>query len=219
LRRNRGAAAFRRNKPTNSGAAVKSPWRGPLVSSGHENIHPFGATSLKTSTVQRLAIAGALSLGLAASAACAQDRPARPGAPHAQGPRGPDGHQRFTEMKQRREQRLHDLLQIRPDQDAAFRVFLAAVEQARPQRGREAGPRRGPGPQARLSAPERLDRLTQRAAERQQRLQKTTAAVKTFYAVLSAEQRKAFDELPLIRIGDRHGGHRGGRFQGRPSIG
>jgi len=44
-------------------------------------------------------------------------------------------------------------------------------------------------------------------------------AVKTFYAVLSAEQRKAFDELPLIGIGGRHAVHGGGRFRGRPSIG
>jgi hypothetical protein len=137
-------------------------------------------------------------------------------------------------MKQRRQQRLHDLLQIKPDQETAFRTFAAAIDQARPERGQRPDGAKGPGargpgaqPPAPLTTPERLDRMNQRmaqrTAERQQRLQKTTAAVKTFYAVLSPEQRKAFDELQVIKIGGRHGPGRhwggrmmGGRFQGPP---
>jgi Spy/CpxP family protein refolding chaperone len=167
--------------------------------------------------IQRLAIGGALALGLAVSAASAQERPAAPGfaAPqaHGQALRAPDRAQR----EGRRLQRLHDLLQIRPDQDGAFRAFTVALEQARPQRGERAEGRER-GAQASLTAPERLDRLAQRMAERQQALQKTSAAVKTFYAVLSPEQRKAFDQLPLIRIGERHRGP-GGRFGGAPRLG
>ena len=195
---------------------------------------------MKTTPFQRIALAGALTLGLAVSAAAAQDRPAGPGGPQAQGapgargpgqrgPRGGDRQKLFAEMKQRREQRLHDLLQIKPDQEAAFRTFTAALDQARPQRGQRPDGAKGPGaqPPAPLTTPERLDRMNQRmaqrTAERQQRLQKTTAAVKTFYAALSPEQRKAFDELQLIKIGGRHGPGRhwggrmmGGRFQGPP---
>ncbi len=197
-------------------------------------------------TFQSIAIAAAacLSLGLAVSAAGAQDRPAGPGGgAQAQGPqtkgdwarRGPRGADReklFAEMKQRRQQRLHDLLQIRSDQEGAFRTFLAALEQARPQRTpgqdrrRPGGPGHpGSGPQEGLTTPERLDRMNQRIAERQQRAQKTTAAVKTFYAVLTAEQRKAFDELPILKVGERHrggpgfggpGGHWGGRMMRGP---
>lgn len=184
------------------------------------------------STIHHIALAGALCLGLAATAAVAQDRPAAPGAPQAGAPRGfgqrgPDRQKLIAEIKQRREQRLHDLLQIKPDQETAFHTFLTSMEQARPQRGQR--PDGASGPNARgaeaqhLTTPERLDRLSQRmaerTAERQQRLQKTTAAVKTFYAVLTPEQRKAFDDLPLMRIGDRHhdrpwGGRMGRRFQG-----
>jgi protein CpxP len=192
--------------------------------------------SLMKPTVQRIVVAGVLCLGLAASAAAAQDRPAGPGGPSAagapdpgaRGPRGGDRQKLFAEMQHRREQRLHDLLQIKPDQETAFRTFVAALEQARPQRGLDGA--RGPGAaaQAPLTAPERLDRMTQRmaerTAERQQRLQKVTAAVKTFYGALTPEQRKAFDELPLLKVGGdgRHGdGHWGGRmmrgrFQGPP---
>lgn len=194
------------------------------------------------STFQRIAVAGVLSLGLAVSAAAAQDRPAGPGGPQAQGQRGPwgpgargprggDRQKLFAEMQHRREQRLHDLLQIKPDQEAAFHTFLAALDQARPHHGqRQDGKGRGAGaqgaPKAPLTTPERLDRMNQRmaerTAERQQRMQQTTAAVKAFYAVLSPEQRKAFDDLPVLKTGGRHhgfGGHWGGhmmrdRFEG-----
>lgn len=171
------------------------------------------------STFRRIAAAGVacLSMGLAASA-LAQDRPAVAGragsglAPGPLGPRGADRPNPLAETKQRREQRLQDLLQIRPDQEPAFRTFLITLEQGRPQLAPGAGPRRQDGPggfaaadRERLTTPERLDRMAQRMAERQQRTQKTVAAVKSFYAVLSPEQRKAFDALPVMRIGDGPG--------------
>ena len=163
-------------------------------------------------TFHRIAAASALCLGLAVSAAVAQDRPAGPGGPQAQGQhRGGDRQKFFAEMKQRREQRLHDLLQIKPDQETAFRTFVSSLEQLRPQHGpgQAQGPGgRGPGAGERmpLTTPERLDRMAQRETERQQRLQKETAVVKTFYAALTPEQRKVFDMTPELL---RDGGHDG----------
>jgi hypothetical protein len=177
--------------------------------------------SLMKPTFQRIAVASALCLGLAASAA-AQDRPAGPGGPQAQGPhRGGDRQPFFTQMRQRREQRLHDLLQIKSDQEPAFRTFVASLEQLRPPRGPgqthgQGAPdqgARGPGAGQRmpLTAPERLDRMARRMAERQQRLQKETAAVKTFYAALTPGQRKVFDMTPMM-LGGGHGGGPGGHM-------
>ena len=177
-------------------------------------------------TFQRIAVASALCLGLAASAAAAQDRPAGPGGPQAQGQhRGGDRQKLFAEMRQRREQRLHDLLQIKADQEPAFHTFVTSLEQLRPQRGpgqgqgKDAqGPAgRGPGAGQRmpLTTPERLDRMAQREAEHQQRLQKETAAVKTFYAALTPEQRKVFDMSPGLLRGGRGGGHGFGRHMWR----
>src|ERR1700761_915860 len=145
-------------------------------------------------TFQRLAVASALCMGLAASAAAAQDKPAGPGGPQAQGQhRGGDRQKMFAEMKQRREQRLHDLLQIKADQEPAFHTFLTSLEQLRPQHG----PGQDKGHDGRdqhmpLTTPERLDRMAQRQAERQQRMQKAAAVIKTFYAALTPEQRKVF---------------------------
>jgi hypothetical protein len=153
----------------------------------------------------RVALASVLCLGLAAAAA-AQDRRPAPGG---------DRQKPSEDRNLRREQRLHDLLQIKPDQEGAFRTFVAALEQARPERGRgrDRGPQGGAqGQAAPLTTPERLDRQAQGLAEAQQRLQKTSAAVKTFYAALTPEQRKAFDAMPvLIRTGDEGRGP-GGRF-------
>jgi protein CpxP len=175
---------------------------------------------------KRAAAASALCLGLAAfaTAGAAQDRPSPAGpagaagqrAPgqRAPGQRGADRQKMFEEMRQRREQRMHDLLQIKPDQEAAFHTFLTAVapphrEGKDGQRGPSAGPGREHGPWAKpKTTPERLDRMTARLA----RMQATIAATRTFYAALSPDQRKAFDALPMA--GGRGHGHRGFRGHG-----
>ena len=182
---------------------------------------------------KRAAAASALCLGIAAAGlAGAQDRPQGP--PPGAGQRGPgrpgfDGRKFVEEMRQRREQRMHDLLQIKPNQEAAFHAFTAAM-QPPPRDGKPGGPggpgrERGRGPEAArpqaapMTTPERLDRMQMRMAERQARFQQTAAAIRTFYAALSPEQRKAFDVMPMM--GGEHGGHRGGgRFgSGRPGFG
>jgi len=173
-------------------------------------------------TFQRVALAAVLGFGLVVSAA-AQDRGPGPGGT-VPGARGADRQKLFEDMQHRREQRLHDLLQIKPDQETAFRTFASSLEQPRPGRGqRQGGPgqrRLGPGNEGEtLTTPQRLDRAAQRLADAQQRLQKQSAAVKTFYAVLNPDQRKAFDAMGGVGFGRGGGfGHRGGfmrsRFEG-----
>jgi hypothetical protein len=164
-------------------------------------------------TLQRVALAAALGLGLVAAAA-AQDRAPGPGG--ADGPRRAE-RQKLVEGRQHsREQRLHDLLQIKPDQESAFRTFVSSIEQSRPQRGQRLQ-KRAQDELPTLTTPQRLDRQARRLAERQQRLQAQTAAVKTLYAVLSPDQRKAFDAMDGAGLG-RGSGRRGGfirsRFEG-----
>ncbi|HEY4031438.1 MAG TPA: Spy/CpxP family protein refolding chaperone [Caulobacteraceae bacterium] len=198
-------------------------------------------------TVQRVALAAALGFGFVVSAA-AQDRgpgPTGAGPGRHAGQRGGDRQKLFEDIQHRREQRLHDLLQIKPDQETAFRTFVTAEEQLRPKRGPgrdgaakpgggqsgQPGARRG-GPEgqqrALMTTPERLDRQLQRLAEVQQRMQKQAATVKTFYAAMSPEQRKVMDEFPATGMGGRHGHGFGGhgfggrgrfmheRFEGQP---
>lgn len=168
---------------------------------------------------KRAAFAGVLCLTLAgAVGASAQDR--QPGPPGRNaGQRAAERQKMFEEFKQRREMRLHDLLQIKPAQEGAFKAYLAAIEPA-PKDHPMPAPGAMPKP---LTTPERLDRAAQRIAEMQKRL----AATRTFYAGLSPEQQKAFDELGPMggRGGHGHhgfgghggwGGHRGPGGPGGP---
>jgi hypothetical protein len=156
-------------------------------------------------TFQRLAILGVLGMSLCtAASALAQERPGGAGGPPSEARAGE--HQKmFEDMKHRREQRLHDLLQIKPDQETAFGAFVTGLEALRPR------PDRGPAqasaePEDRkpLTTPERLDRAAQRMSERQQRAQKAAMVIKTFYAALTPDQRKAFDSRPLAFGGGGH---------------
>lgn len=165
-------------------------------------------------TFQRAAAAGVLILTLAgAAAASAQDR--QPG-PARDGQRAAERQKMFEEFRQRREQRLHDILQIKPAQEAAFKTFVSSVG-PKP-RGEKDG---RPGPERKeITTTERLDRMAQRLAEAQGRIQATRA----FYASLSPEQRKAFDEIgpgmgrsmmaERVRFRGPHGGPHG--FEGPP---
>jgi Spy/CpxP family protein refolding chaperone len=83
---------------------------------------------------------------------------------------------------------LKALLKITPEQEAAWKDFTASMQPT--------------GPQARMSraeigqltAPERAELMQQRAAVRDARMQQRGEAVKAFYAQLTPEQQKAFDQ-------------------------
>ena len=128
------------------------------------------------------------------------------------------GEERMHEHMEMHAKHLHDLLQLRPDQDAALHTLLAALEQPHMGAGHmgdhHMGPG-GPGPDghddfAKLTTPERLDKISammsEHIAKRQAEFQKRAAAIKAFYAVLSPEQKRAFDALPMDGLGDMHGG-------------
>jgi periplasmic protein CpxP/Spy len=149
------------------------------------------------------------STGLAAMAAVlsvayavtAQDPPAPgPGAP-------PTAQQRADWMHARMEARakaLHDILNLRPDQEAAFQAFQAAMA-PQPHGDRHEHGDQAAGP---VTTPERLDHMAERMAKHEAAFHQRADAIKAFYAVLSSDQQRAFDALPLMG-GDHHGGHRG----------
>ena len=158
---------------------------------------------MKTTT---LALAAALTLGLAGGAVAQQPQPGNAACgEHGQWQR-PDP----AQMAERRAQRLRDTLQLRPDQEPALRAFVAASAPQR-QRGEM---RRDRQELRNLTTPQRLDRMQARMSERQQRFSQHAAVVKRFYAQLSPAQQKAFDAQHQARgkgrgQGMRHGGGRG----------
>lgn len=119
---------------------------------------------------------------------------------------------KHQEMKKEREahreqrlQKLHDKLKLRPDQESAWGSFAAALK-----------PPAHPDPQtmhqemAKLTTPERIDKMQAMHKERQAHFDTMATATKQFYGQLDAEQKKIFDKhMPPA------GGHGGpGRHRG-----
>lgn len=149
--------------------------------------------------------------GLVASfgiAAIAQTPPAapQPGAqPHAHqhGERaGKFDPAKFKERMARRQADFKAKLNITPAQEPAWNAFTASMQPpaTRPQRpSREEF--------AKLTTPQRIDRMQALKTERDARMAQRATATKTFYAALSPEQQKVFDESTLRGHGGKRGGH------------
>lgn len=133
---------------------------------------------------------------------------------HGQGDK--QGHGRMDPAKRQEwaNKRLGELklkLQITPAQEGAWNAFAAAHQPP-------ATPMMRPDREAmaRMTTPERIDQMramrTQRNAEMDRRLE----ATKSFYAALTPDQRKLFDEQTgrFAQRGSRHGGHQGGMHRG-----
>ncbi len=146
-----------------------------------------------------------------ASLAAAQDLPAPP--PQAKH----DG--MMHEHLQAHAKAMHDILNIRPDQEAAWQAFTASmVPPPHPDMDRH-----GEGHEMAMTTPQRLDDMAAKMAEHQAAFQRHAEAVKRFYAVLTPQQQKAFDAMsammmhhmgpggPMGRhgMGMGHGGHDG----------
>lgn len=162
-------------------------------------------------TLTRLALAGAAVTILATSAAVAQipapPAPPTPPAPPmddmmAMGPGMMVMHHGRAADPESRAQRLRDVLQLRPDQDAALKAYVDATSPkiiVKDEDDRKDGDK--PDRLVERKPPttlERLDRMT-KAAEA---LQKRVSATRAFYTALSPSQQKAFDALDLEGGGD-----------------
>ena len=114
--------------------------------------------------------------------------------------------QRQEKMKARFAQRTSELrekLKLNASQEPAWNAYLASIEQGR---GMQQRPDRAQW--ATLSAPERMEMQLAMMKTHESRLTERLAATKTFYASLSADQQKVFNDSTA-------GSHRGhGKGQG-----
>lgn len=141
-------------------------------------------------------------------AAIAQSPPAAPtpGAKpamqgmHARGERHDPA--KFKEHMAKRQAELKAKLKITPAQEGAWSTFTASMQPAanRP-------PRPNREEMAKLTTPERIDRMQAMKTERDARMSQRAGATKAFYAALSPEQQKVFDANTMR--GHGHGGHGG----------
>ncbi len=157
---------------------------------------------------QLIAAAVLAALGLAAVAQTP------PGPPPGSGPRHEQRMERGdpARMQERMQARiakrmahLKETLQITPAQEGAWTTFTTAMQPPanwkRPDRAEF----------ARLTTPERIDRMKALRTERMARMDQRAEATKVFYAALNPTQKRVFD-LETARRGQRRGGdHEGGR--------
>lgn len=99
---------------------------------------------------------------------------------------------------------MRTMLQLRPEQEPAFKAFLEATKpQVHKFEMKHGEDGKAPEPHRMLTTPERLDHQAKMMAERQAAFQKRAAATRAFYGQLSPSQQKVFDALHA-RHGGRH---------------
>ena len=165
--------------------------------------------NLKKTLIIGLTAAG---IGMTAMSSFAQMPPAGPGG--AAGHHGPSAEQiaKFEQHRAKRQAALHDKLKITAAQEGAWKTF---TEKTTPVRPAIPPVRPSKAEMEAMTTPQRLDRFAEFAKKREAEMTAHIAAVKEFYAVLSPEQQKVFDQefrkMEKHRFEHRHFGrdHRG----------
>lgn len=112
---------------------------------------------------------------------------------------------RHAEMHTQRMARLHDELKITAAQEGAWKDFMSAMTPPQGAAGWWHGER---ADWANLPAPERARKMIERQKQHLAFMEQRLAALSSFYAVLSPEQQKVFDQhaMRMQARGHRHGG-------------
>ncbi len=163
-------------------------------------------TSLRKNFIIAMSVMG---MGAASLAVHAQEAAISAPAPSSKmqhdGQRGQHGQHRSgnpAERMAKYQARLHDKLKLTAAQEPAWAAFTAANAPNKPMGDWKARHEA----MAKLSAPERMEQWIAMSKERIVGQESRLASLKTFYAVLTPEQKKVFDDnVP----GGMHGGHRG----------
>lgn len=111
--------------------------------------------------------------------------------------------ERMEKMHEQRLATLHDKLKLTAQQEPAWKKFAAQ----KPIFDKTTRP--DPEEMAKLNSPQRLEKALERMRAMEAKLTDHLAALKEFYAVLTPEQQKIFDDS-MPRFGGHHG-PRGGR--------
>lgn len=158
-----------------------------------------------------LALGAALLAAGLATASLAQTPPPAPRPPAEGHMMGGRMDMDPAERAAKHAERLRTVLQLRPDQEPALQRLMSAMKPPGDLREKM---RERHDEMARLTTPQRLDRMRAHMAERQAAFDQRAAAIKTFYAGLSPSQQKAFDAM-----GPMHGGRMGGGHVGHGGMG
>lgn len=159
---------------------------------------------------KRLLLAGLVATFAAAAMAQTPSTPAPDGKPGMQHRMGKHDPAQMKEFMAKRQAELKQKLAITPAQEGAWTAWTAALQ---PSANRPERPSREEI--AKLTTPQRIEQMRAQRAQRQSLMDKRADATNTFYAALSADQKKVFDaETVRFAGGGRHGGGQGGGHGG-----
>ena len=158
-------------------------------------------------------LVSAMALGLSTSVLAADATTCDPMGPMMQG-RGMgrmDHAQMAERMKanmERRHTALHHKLKLTAEQEPAWKEFIAGAKPPM------MGPQMNRADMMKLSAPERMEKMMAHMKARQDHMATRLEALKKFYAVLTPEQQKIFDDEDMglrgpMNRGAKRGGMRG----------
>ncbi len=101
-----------------------------------------------------------------------------------------DGHEgRHAKMLEQHHTRLHDALKLSGEQEPAWKKLM---ESEQPRAGQGAGKAED---WAKLNAPQRAEKMLELFKTREAKMTEHVTALKAFYAVLTPEQQKTFDDF------------------------
>lgn len=143
--------------------------------------------------IRRLSALAALGLAALAAPAMAQPPPHDMMFRREMGPPSPEMEKEMAEHRAQMARDTRLVLRLRPDQEAAWQAYEAAM--APPKPPEPLAPEAGPPP----TTPQRLDRMAKMMAEMDAHRAKADAATRAFYAALSPEQQQVFDALERLR--------------------
>ena len=153
-------------------------------------------------TIRKRILIGVMAAGLgAASLAAYAERPGcgPMGAGFGEHGRSPE---KMAEHFAKRQSELHDKLKLNANQEGAWNAYIARIKPS------EAQKRPDRAEIEKLPTPERMERMYGFMQDNQKRMADRIAATKEFYAVLTPEQKKIFDEEFQPGKGNRrHRGH------------
>lgn len=117
------------------------------------------------------------------------------------GPKGARGEfwEHHSERMQQHHNKLHAALKLTPEQEIAWKKMMDSKQPMAKMEAMKAEDR------AKLTAPERADKMLERMQEHQARQVVHVAALKEFYALLTPEQKKTFDSFHSAPRAGKHG--------------
>jgi protein CpxP len=150
-------------------------------------------------------LVGAMAIGFGSAVFAAQGDQA-PAAPKGPAKEWQHKHDpaKFKEHMAKRQAELHDKLKLTAAQEPAWKTFAASMTP--PQHD---GKRPERAEWDKLSAPERMEKMLAKMKEHEAKMAARLAAMKTFYAVLTPEQQKIFNDNVGKGRMHHHRGHDG----------